>query len=145
MIAAVDEDQIATGSRIIKPGKTSYQIKSGQSFSPWQKSEIQKELFGERTPLNKQNLGESIRACLDASGTYILVCTRIDLADSQRSDTLNHIKNHLKQCGYSNPKVDVWSQNNLISFLDSFPSLALWVTRRNYAKFQTHNSWSQRC
>ena len=66
-----------------------------------------------------------------------------DLADSQRSDTLNHIKNHLKQCGYSNPKVDVWSQNNLISFLDSFPSLALWVTRRNYAKFQTHNSWSQ--
>ena len=141
--AAVDEVQIATGSRIIKPGKTSYQIKSGQSFSPWQKSEIQKELFGERTPLNKQNLGESIRACLDASGTYILVCTRIDLADSQRSDTLNHIKNHLKQCGYSNPKVDVWSQNNLISFLDSFPSLALWVTRRNYAKFQTHNSWSQ--
>ena len=141
--AAVDEVQIATGSRIIKPGKTSYQIKSGQSFSPWQKSEIQKELFGERTPLNKQNLGESIRACLDASGTYILVCTRIDLADSQRSDTLNHIKNYLKQCGYSNPKVDVWSQNNLISFLDSFPSLALWVTRRNYAKFQTHNSWSQ--
>ena len=30
--ATVDEPQIATGSGIIKPGKTSYQIKSGQSF-----------------------------------------------------------------------------------------------------------------
>ena len=40
--ATVDETQIATGSGIINPGKTSYQIKSGQRFSPWQKSEIQK-------------------------------------------------------------------------------------------------------
>ena len=141
--ATVDEVQIATGSRIIKPGKTSYQIKSGQSFSPWQKSEIQKELFGERTPLNKQNLGESIRACLNDGGTYILVCTRIDLAEPRRTDALNHIKDYLKQCGYRQPKVDVWGQNNLISFLDSFPSLALWVTGRNNANFQTHNSWTQ--
>ena len=128
--ATVDEVQIATGSGIIKPGKTSYQIKSGRSFSPWQKAEIRKELFGEGTPLNKQSLGESIRACLGDGGTYILVCTRIDLAHSQRSDALNHIKNCLKECGYSNPKVDVWSQNNLISFLDSFPSLALQVNGR---------------
>ena len=141
--ATVDEVQIATGSGIIKPGKTSYQIKSGRSFSPWQKAEIRKELFGEGTPLNKQSLGESIRACLGDGGTYILVCTRIDLAHSQRSDALNHIKNCLKECGYSNPKVDVWSQNNLISFLDSFPSLALQVNGRGGVVFQTHNSWSR--
>ena len=141
--ATVDQAQIATGSGIIKPGKTSYQIKSGQSFSPWRKSEIRKELFGERTPLNKQNLGESIRACLDAGGTYVLVCTGIDLVDSQRTDALNQINNYLQQCGYRQPRVDVWSQNNLIGFLDSFPSLTLWVTGRDSAQFQTHSSWSR--
>ena len=141
--ATVDEAQITTGSGIIKFGKTSYQIKSGQSFSPWQKSEIKKELFGERTPLNKQNLGESIRACLNAGGTYVLVCTRIELADPQRRDALNHIKNYLKQCDYPNPKVDVWGQDKLIGFLKRFPSLSLWVNQRDGLIFQTHRSWSQ--
>ena len=73
--AVVVENETSTASGLIKSGQTSYQIKSGQSFSPWQKSEIRKELFGERTPQNKQNLGESIRTCLDADGTYILVCS----------------------------------------------------------------------
>ena len=130
--ATVDDTQIATGSGIIKPGKTNYQIKSGQSFSPWQESEIQKELFG-----------ESIHACLEDSGTYILVCTGIDLVEPQRTNALNHIKNYLKQCDYPDAKVDVWSQNTLIGFLDSFPSLALWVTGRDNAQFQTHSSWAE--
>ena len=140
--ATVDEPQIATGSGIIKPGKTSYQIKSGQSFSPWQESEIRNELFGERTP-EYQNLGESIRACLESRGTYVLVCTGIDLVEPDRTDALNHIKNYLEQCGYSNPKFDVWSQNTLCGFLKVFPSLALWVTRRDNAQFQTHSSWAE--
>ena len=142
--ATVDEAQIATGSGIIKPGKTSYQIKSGQSFRPWQKSEIQKELFGERTPLNKQNLGESIRACLEEEGgTYVLVCTGIDLVESHRTDALNHIKNCLEQCGYQHPKIEIWSQNTLRGFLDVFPSLALWVSGRSSVEFETHQRWSQ--
>ena len=140
--ASVDEPQIATGSGIIKPGKTSYQIKSGQSFSPWQESEIRNELFGERTP-EYQNLGESIRAYLDVGGTYILVCTGIDLVEPQRINALNHIKNYLEQCGYQQPKIEIWSQNTLRGFLDSFPSLALWVTGRDNAQFQTHSSWSR--
>ena len=48
--ATVDEVQIATGSGIIKPGRTSYQIKSGKDFRPWQESEIRKELFGAKEP-----------------------------------------------------------------------------------------------
>ena len=141
--ATVDEAQIEIGAGIIKQGKTSYQIKSGQSFRPWQKSEIRKELFGERTSLDKQNLGESIRACLDAGGTYVLVCTGIDLVESQRTDALNHIQNYLEQCGYQQSQVDVWSQNTLRGFLDVFPSLALWITGRSSAEFQTHQRWSQ--
>ena len=71
--AAVDSAQIAAASEIIKQGKTSYQIKSGKSYKPWQKAVIEETLFGTKTP-NRENLGKSIRKCLD-DGTYILVCT----------------------------------------------------------------------
>ena len=140
--ATVDEAQIATGCGIIKFGKTSYQIKAGGTFKPWQKSIIRKELFGTKAP-EQENLGESIRDCLDACGTYVLVCTGIDLVDSQRRDALNHIKDYLEKCNYPEAKVEVWSQNNLIGFLKLFPSLSLWVTQRDGLNFQTHRSWSQ--
>ena len=138
--ATVDDVQIAIGQGIIKQGKTSYQIKSGASFKPWQKSVIKKELFGTKTP-ELQNLGESIRACLDADGTYILVCTGIDPVEPDRQQIYSHIEEYLKQCGYSHPKVEVFTQSTLIGFLQSFPSLALSVNGRSYAEFQTHQSW----
>ena len=137
----VDETQIATGSGIIKLGKTSYQIKAGATFKPWQKSIIRKELFGTKVP-EQENLGESIRDSLNAFGTYILVCTGIDLVDSQRRDALDHIKNYLEECNYPDAKVEVWSQNNLIGFLEFFPSLALQVNGHGETVFQTHSSWS---
>ena len=140
--ATVDEAQIATGCGIIKFGKTSYQIKAGGTFKPWQKSIIRKELFGTKAP-EQENLGESIRDYLDACGTYVLVCTGIDLVDSQRRDALNHIKDYLEKCNYPEAKVEVWSQNNLVGFLKLFPSLSLWVTQRDGLNFQTHRSWSQ--
>ena len=135
--ATVDDVQIEEGQGIIKRGKTSYQIKAGTSFKPWQKSTIERELFD-----RKGNLGESIRACLDDNGTYILVCPGRDLSDSQHRDALKHIEDFLKGCGYSNPKVEVWSQNNLIGFLQMFPSLALQINRSDRLNFQTHQSWS---
>ena len=139
--ATVDDVQIAAGLGIIKQGKTGYQIKSGASFKPWQQAVIEKELFGTKTP-ELQNLGESIRACLDADGTYVLVCTGIELGDPQRRDALKHIEDFLKRCGYSDPKVEVWSQNTLIGFLQVFPSLALSVNERTGSDFQTHQSWA---
>ena len=88
--ATVDDVQLTGGQGLIKSGKTSYQIKAGATFKPWQRSVIKKELFGIKTP-ERQNLGESIRACLDTDdGTYVLVCTGIDLVDSQRRDVLKH-------------------------------------------------------
>ena len=140
--ATVDEVQVTTESGIIKPGITSYQIKSGKTFEPWQPSVIKYELFGKQSP-GRQNLGDSIRACLDADGTYILVCTGIDLVDSKRRDVLKYIEDFLKQCDYSHPKVEVWSQNTLIGFLQVFPSLALRVNGNSRGDFQTHQSWSK--
>ena len=140
--ATVNAEPSAAGSDIIKPGKTCYQIKSGKAFKPWRKSVIRKELFGSGPP-PRENLGEGIRACLDADGTYVLVCTRIDLVDKQRRNVLTYLNEYLKSCGYQNPRVEVWSQNNLIGFLQRFPSLALQVNGRSEAQFQTHQSWSE--
>ena len=66
--------------------------------------------------LNIRTLVKVFVPALDAGGTYILVCTGIDLVESRPTDALNHIKNYLEQCGYQQPKVDVWSQNTLPRF-----------------------------
>lgn len=140
--ASVDGIQINAGIGIIKQGKTCYQIKSGVGFKPWQKSVIKKELFGSKTP-KRENLGESIQDCLDVDGAYVLVCTGIDPVETQLSLIQSHILEYLKQCGYSNPKIEVFTQNILIGFLESFPSLSLRVNRKDGGDFQTHRSWSQ--
>ena len=139
--ATVAAGSLVKHSDIIAPGNNSYQIKSGKTFKPWQESVIKKALFDTKTP-ERQHLGESIRACLDADGTYVLVCTGIDLVDSEQRAARNHIKKHLESCDYPNPKIDVWSQANLISFLDIFPSLALQVNGLRQMGFQTHRIWS---
>lgn len=140
--ATVNADLSAAGSDIINPGKNCYQIKSGKAFKPWRESVIKEELFGSRTP-SHQNLGEGIRACLDVDGTYVLVCTGIDLVKSERDRGLEYLNEYLKEtCGYPNPRVEVRSQINLIGFLQRFPSLSLQVNGRSGAQFQTHQSWS---
>ena len=140
--ATIDDAQITRGHGIIKRGKTSYQIKSGTGFKPWQKSVIKNELFGTKTA-ECQNLGESIQACLNDDGTYVLVCTGIDPVESQHRKICSHIEEYLKQCGHPHPKFEVFTQNTLISFLESFPSLALWVNGKTQSIFQTYQSWSE--
>ena len=139
--ATVDDEQMTAGQGLIKQGKTGYQIKSGASFKPWEESTIKKELFGTKTP-GLQNLGGSIRTCLDADGTYVLVCTGIDPVESQRQQIYSHIEEYLKQCGYSHPKVEVFTQSTLIGFLQVFPSLALDIKGTGPPDFQTHQIWS---
>ena len=134
-------------SEIIEPGKNGYQIKSGTEFKPWQISQIRKELFGRpRTPMTKENLGPSIRACLgadDTDSTYILVCTGINLSKSRTNQARSHIEECLKQCGYQNPKVKVWSQDNLINFLQEFPRLELNLKGLREDNFKTHRDWAE--
>ena len=140
--ATVDANLAVTQSEIIASGKNGYQIKSGRTFAPWQEAVIAEELFGRGNSPDKENLGPGIQACIDAGGTYVLVCTGIELVDSQRRDALNHIKDCLRQCSDQDFEVEVWGQNTLIAFLQVFPSLALDVKRLGTADFQTHQIWS---
>lgn len=84
-----------------------------------------------------------MRYWLDNDATYVLVCFGQDLTDEQRRKARELLESYLKQCGYGNPRVEVWSQNNIIGFLEVFPSLSLRVTGRDGARFQTHRSWSR--
>ncbi len=141
--ATVEGNTSNLKSPLIRPGLTSYQIKANSEFKPWNDSDIRKELFGKGKVPSKENLGESIRACLDRKGTYILVCTKVDLAAPQQDKTVSLIKNYFSTCGYKSAKLDVWSQNKLIGLLQRFPSLSLKINQREGLRFQTHKGWSQ--
>ncbi len=130
--ANVNETQIESETGIIKSGKTSYQIKSGT-----RKPNIEDELFV------KEDLKEGIQDCLNTDNTYVLVCTGIDLVYREQMEIVSKIKEYLKPYGEQLPNVEVWSQNTLVGFLESFPSLALWVNGNDDSIFQTHRSWSE--
>lgn len=145
--AVVDANPSLLQSEIVEPGKNGYQIKSGSEFKPWQKSQIRKELFGApRTPMTKENLRPRIRACLDAGdvdSTYVLICTGINLSKSRTNQARSYIEECLKQCGYQNPEVKVWSQDDLISFLQEFPLLELNLKGFREEHFKIHRNWSE--
>ena len=130
--ATVGETQIESETGIIKSGKTSYQIKSGIT-----KPNLEDELFG------REDLKEGIQDCLNPDSAYVLVCTGIDLVYREQMEIVSKIKEYLKPYDEQLPNVEVWSQNTLAGFLESFPSLALWVNGNDEGIFQTHQSWSQ--
>ncbi len=138
--ASVSEAAPNDKSGLIRAGHNSYQIKTGSTFTPWQASQIKRELFG-RKQAKRENLGERVRACLDANGIYVLVCFGRDLTGAQRQDAFSHLTLFFNQCGYPHANVDVWSLNNLIGFVQPFLSLALRVNGHQPGPFQTHQEW----
>jgi len=75
--ASVSAEPGSLKGAVIKSRRMGFQIKAGTGFQPWQESHIRFELFGDRPP-RKENLGASVRACLEENGTYVLVCTGVD-------------------------------------------------------------------
>ncbi len=139
--SAIRPPNVSVTSNIITNEYNAYQIKAGPSFKPWEKSAIRKELFGKKKP-SKENLGSMIRDCLEKNGRYILVCFGHDLTGYQQKQSIGHLETFFREdCQYKNSKVDVWSRNNLASFLKPFPSLILGV-KGGARNFQTHNGWA---
>lgn len=141
--ASVEAGLELSRTGLIKPRYTAYQIKTGTSFEPWQAAEIHKELFGKAKVQNQQNLAARVKDCMDRGGTYVVVCFGQDPTGSQRAKAEENIRTALTACEYRDPEVEVWGQNNLISFIQVFPSLSLRVNGHNHGVFQTHKSWSQ--
>jgi len=104
--ASIDDVPALPVSDLAKEGITSFQIKAGASFEPWQNAQIKKELFGSKPP-DKDNLGSGVRNCMDNNGLYVLVCFKHDLTPEQYGQTIGHLKGYLNQIGYSHPRVEV--------------------------------------
>jgi hypothetical protein len=132
---------ILVGS-FLPSGRSAFQIKAGQSFEPWQESAIREELFGKQPP-SKANLGASVRDCLEANGTYIFFCTKIDPVKEQQREAVKHLQHFFGLCGFPNAKVYVWGQETIIGILKRFPSLALRLNGRGKSYFLTHAMWSK--
>lgn len=128
-------------SGLIRNGNTSFQIKTGNSFSPTAKAAIQNELFGKGKSVTKENLGESVKKCLDESGTYILVCFGKDLTPQERSKSVEIVKGFFTECGYSQFDADVWSQGTISGYAQSFPSLVLQFQDIGSVNFLTFERW----
>ncbi len=90
--AKIDLTPEAVKSDFLKAGYTGFQIKASAAFHPWRKAHIKRELFGPTKPVTRENLGESIKKCLDSKGRYILVSTRVELTEPRRRLAMKSIK-----------------------------------------------------
>ena len=134
--------RISTATDDILPGLNCFQVKSGKSKKPSEKW-ILKELFNsvDQSEVSQTNLGTEVQRCLDEDGRYVLVFSGLDMTGKQISECENSLRKAFKKCGYTNAKVDVWSQQKLIGMFSAFPSLCLQITKRDDLCFKDYLSW----
>ena len=70
-----------------------------------------------------------IQHCLDQNGTYVVVTFGHDLNPAQHTKTTMHLVELLSACGYSDPKIAVYGQGQLVGELDKYPSICLELRR----------------
>lgn len=129
-------------SGLLSKGLTSYQIKTGTSFKPWQPSSLKKTLFGKTdAPPSKQLLGDEIQRCLEQNGTYVVVTFGHDLNPDQHTKTTMHLVELLSACGYSDPKIAVYGQGQLAGELDKYPSICLKLSGLDEGGFLPIEGW----
>lgn len=137
--ASVEGELSEKGDLIVDP-HTFYQIKAGDTFKPWQESEIRRELLGTNAP-KVENLGKHVKHCFEKGGTYVLVCMQIQITPEQKKHAEENLRKILNDCGIRNPSVEVWGQDKILGCLEVFPALSLCVTGRTASTFQTHCDW----
>lgn len=131
-------------SALLKDGYSSYQIKTGTTFTLSEGS-LRTELFGRGNPIAKANLGESVVHCLDRNGNLTFVCFGLDPVESEANTAIDLVKGWLKECGYIDTKVYIFGQGALKGFVNDFPSLRLKITgRANGTGLEILDSWQTR-
>ncbi len=140
-IDAKVENSPISGS-LLEKGSTYYQIKTGDDFKPWQLSILKKELFrkSNATP-SKQRLGSEVKNCLEQNGTYALITFGYDLLPNQHTEIVKHLTSLFNECGYTNPKVHVYGQGQIVGELDKYPSICLDLIGLDDARFMSIEGW----
>lgn len=138
-------DAQVVGDSFLSKGVTSFQIKAGESFKPWQKAHIHKELFGKAAnPQTLKYLAPGVRECCDAGGSYIVVVPGHDPTPQQLKSGARLLKDALKHCGYKNAKVSILGQTQLASMISFFPALLYRLQGLSDHFFFDYNTWKQR-
>jgi hypothetical protein len=97
-------DDMPTVDSVLVRGTTSFQVKAGNAFKPWQQSLLKKELFGSSKAIpSRETLAPGIRECLQSRGRYVLVTFGHDLTPEQHTAAKGALTGLLKACGYKNP------------------------------------------
>lgn len=131
-----------TSGSLLEKGNTYYQIKTGEDFKPWQPSALKKELFGKSnaTP-SKQRLGSEVKNCFEKTGTYALVTFGYNLLPAEHTNIVKLLTDFFNECGYTNPKVRVYGQGQVVGEMDKYPSICLDLIGLDDGGFMSIEGW----
>jgi hypothetical protein len=124
---------------IVRAGRNFYQVKTG-NFVITQRANVKKILFKETA---KTELHPRVEACFEAGGTLHVVLFGYDNPERQDQQVLTLFLEELKNAGYnySNPQIELVTQNKLVSYYSRFPSLVLDLKGLHNAPEQAWASW----
>jgi hypothetical protein len=131
----------AAASNLIKSGYNGFQIKTGSTFAITE-APLRKELFGDKE-VALENLGLSVRHCLDKNGHFIFVCFGLDPTEEQNLKAIALVEGWLKQCGFASPSIQIWGQGTIRGFLGVFPALVFRVTQRSPGPLEIFEMWER--
>ncbi|KAF3998512.1 hypothetical protein [Glaciimonas immobilis] len=126
---------------ILVPGACHFQIKTGESFKPWQEAQIRAELFG-ASPVARANLGAAVLQCVESGTAYALVTLGHDLTTEQQAQASGFLRKFFEDCGFGDPQISVLGVTQIISLLTLHPSLCLDLNGLGDLPFQTSQSWA---
>ena len=121
----------------LRPGLASYQIKTGRSISIGDKGDRHRLLYGSE---KSTELSPRVRECLEAGGTLVFVLFGSDTP--ARADAESLLRQDLPEgLDYSDAKIEVWLQNQLIGHLDRHPALRRRLKDAGHAAYQDRTRW----
>jgi len=117
---AVIENATPLAEDIIPSGLSGFQIKS----SDLPPADCKRELHQRESLQNP--LKPETKQLLDNNGTYVLVIFA-DITVQMKRRREDAIKAELSRMGYTDPKIRIYTTNQIMSFVERFPSLVSWL------------------
>lgn len=127
------------GQGLIKSGRTRYQIKTGSFSLAANKTDAQEILLTQ----SRKGLKPKIKSCLDNGDTLVVVLFGSDNPEPEDDAVVAKFKEVLKpfDAKYESAKIEVFRPNQLIRFLEPYPSLRIKLLGRGNLPFYDLESW----